>query len=81
METLITGMIATIVSLWLGSLEWRLKNMDARLRAAPSRAEVNSTIDLKQEAIKVMQKELKDDIHDMKRHIEAIRDAVCPMKR
>lgn len=55
--------------------------MDARLRAAPSRAEVNSTIDLKQEAIKVMQKELKDDIHDMKRHIEAIRDAVCPMKR
>ena len=55
--------------------------MDARLRAAPSRSEVNQTIDLKQEAIKVMQKELKDDIRDMKRHIEDIRDAVCPMKR
>lgn len=55
--------------------------MDARLRKAPSRAEVSDTIELKQEGLKVLQHELKEDIKDMKRHIEEIRDAVCPLKR
>lgn len=75
MEPILVGLISTIVGLWLGSVEWRLRNMDTRMRNAPSREEVEKQIDLKNEALRVMQKEIKEDVRDINKKLDALINA------
>ena len=60
MEISIEAVVMTILGLWLGSSEWRMRNMDTRLREAPSRKEVEKQIDLKQEVVKSDIEHIKD---------------------
>lgn len=70
MNEIIVGLISTIVGLWLGSIEMRLKNLDARLREAPSRSEVEKTISNKIEPVKVLQAEIKEDVKYMRARLD-----------
>jgi len=73
-DEIIVGILTTVAGVWLGSLEWRLKSMDVRLRDAPSRKEVIETIDIKQEAGKAIQKEIQEDIRDIRRKLDQLID-------
>ncbi len=72
MEPLITGLVVAVVGVWLGSMERRMRNLDARVRLSPSRDEVHKTIDLKQEAVKVLQQELKEDLKEINRKLDRL---------
>jgi len=74
---IVGSIIVCIVSLWLGSIEKRFKSMEDRLNKSITRDEAGNLIDLKQMPIRVLQNELKEDIKEIKGHIEQIRDAVC----
>lgn len=58
--------VLSVISLWMGSVEWRMRNMDNLLRKVPSRQEVTTEIQVRQESIKVLQQEIKEDIKEMK---------------
>jgi len=68
MEPLLLGTAAAIISLWLGSIEVRMKNLSDK----PSRKEVTEEIILRNEAIKVLTSEIKDDIKEIKRSLEKL---------
>ena len=72
MDPVIMGFIGVIISVWLGGLEWRMRSMDAKLRCVPSREEVNGTIDIKVDSLKVMQGELKEDIKELKHKVDKL---------
>jgi len=74
MDPILVGVISTILSLWLGSIEVRMRHLNGELRNVPSRKEVSREIDLKQASIEVMQNEIKEDIHEMKRALEKLAD-------
>ncbi len=68
MESLLLGTVAAIISLWLGSVEMRMRNLSDK----PSRKEVTEEIQLRGEALKVLTQEIKEDIRDIKRAIEKL---------
>ena len=74
MDPIVIGIITTVLGVWLGSVEVRMKNMQKDLHDVPTRHEVSEEITMRQEALKVMQKEIKEDIHDMKRTLEKLVD-------
>lgn len=55
-------LIPTIVGLWLGSIEVRIKMAENKLTRRPDRYEVIKEIDIRLEPLKVQQSELKEDI-------------------
>lgn len=61
MESYLIGLAVSVLMLWLGSMEVRFRNMDARLREAPSREEVAD--ELKQTKVLI---ETKMQIQDVK---------------
>ena len=61
-EEIAVGLIIAIVSLWLGSIEYRMKKLDSDSRDTMKRKEVSDLIDIKQEVGKALQSEIKEDI-------------------
>lgn len=53
--TIFEGVIAGIITLWLGSTEIRMRNLNSRLTQAPSEADMQLYVDIKQEALKAEQ--------------------------
>ena len=74
MESGLIGIIGAVLALWLGSIEVRMRNLDARLREAPSRDEVAVEIDIRQEAIKAVQAEIKEDVNRLEHKIDKLLD-------
>lgn len=72
MDPIVLGIITSIVGLWLGSVEVRLRNTDKHMRKVPTRKEVSSEIEVRMEVLKVMQQEIKEDIKEMKHHLEKL---------
>jgi len=68
------GLLGGVLSIWFGSFEIRLRNMDEKLRDVPSRKEVSTEIKVRQESIKVLQQEIKEDIRLMRRQLEKLID-------
>lgn len=66
MDPLVLGTVSTIISLWLGSVEYRMKNLREALNQMPSKADVKEEIILRQEGMKVLQEEIKEDIREIK---------------
>jgi len=77
MESLILGFLSLNFTLMLtlfGLNTKRISEVDKRLRDAPSREEVDKTIDNKIEVVKVLQQEIKEDIKDLKDEIHRLLD-------
>lgn len=54
--------MGSVLTLWLSSQEYRIRYMREKLEEKTTREEVKELIDLKKEAIKIYQAELKEDI-------------------
>ena len=72
MEGMVLEVAMAIITLWLGSTEWRLRTMDQRMRNAPSREEMEKMIEIKQEAIKAIQESIKEDIRELNKKIDTL---------
>ena len=81
MEALVIGLVTAIAGLWLGSIERRLRALDAKQCDTPSRREVRETIDMKQESVKVLQQEIKEDLADIKDQVERLIDLLIARNR
>ena len=81
MNEVIIYLISAIVGLWLGSVEWRLRNMEQRLRNSPDRHEVNRQIDIKQEATTAVQQELKEDMKEVKQKLDRLIEMNLPKNK
>ena len=66
------AIIATITAAWLGSTEWRLRTMQNKLAETATRKETQELIDLKQEALKALQREIKEDIQRVEQKIDRL---------
>lgn len=73
---LLEATIGMILSLWLGSTEWRLRTMSSSLRRIPSRDDVLDIVDLKQEAVKQRQVDVKEDIQRLEAKIDKLLEMV-----
>ena len=73
-ESIIVGLVITIAGVWMGSIEVRFRNMEARMREAPSRKEVSNEIEVRMESVKVLQQEIKEDIRLIRDQLVRIAD-------
>lgn len=72
MNDILIEIALAVVALWIGSIEWRIRNMSQRTMTMPTKREVKELIDLKQEVVKVMQSEVKEDIQELKHKLDSI---------
>ncbi len=72
LEQVAVGLILAIASLWLGSIEYRMKKLDSESRDAMKRKEVSDLIDIKQEVGKALQSEIKEDIKALTAKLERL---------
>lgn len=72
MEALAIGVLITIMSLWLGSIEIRMRNTNDKLCNKPDRKEVSEEVDVRLEPIRVLQSEIKEDIRHMRDQLDRI---------
>lgn len=68
----IIGLVTALATVWLASIEVRMRNTDSKLRDTPSRREVSEEIEVRLEPVKVLHREIKEDIRDVKRAIEKL---------
>lgn len=66
----IVGLAITILTTLFGVIFKRLNDMDDRLRQAPTRREVSEEIEVRIETVRVLQKEIKEDIKEIKESIK-----------
>ena len=70
-EPVLIGLVITVLSGWLGSIEMKIRALDVRLRESPSRKEVSSEIEVRQAPVKALQKEIKADLKEDIKEIKA----------
>lgn len=76
MELIIT-IILSVLGLWFGSLEWRLRMMHNKIQESVDKDDVVELINLKQEPAKVLQAELKEDIQRLEAKIDLLTQKLC----
>ena len=72
MNDIIIQVALGVIALWLGSIEYRWRTMSNRIYTMPDKQEVRELIDLKQEVVKAMQIEVKEDISELKQKLDTI---------
>lgn len=76
MQDILTYVVTSIVGLWLGSVEIRLRNQNKDISQKPDRTEVDYLINIKSEATKLEVREVRDDIKRLEAKIDALVDAI-----
>lgn len=61
-----------VISLWLGSAEYRMRKLREKLELSVNRQEALDLIDLKQEAIKISHVDIKKDIEKLEKKIDKL---------
>ena len=72
LDPVLIGLISTLLVAWLGSIEMRMRNVMDKLSDRPTRRQVSEEIEVRQESLKVLQQEIKDDIKEMRRSLEKL---------
>lgn len=73
-KEIIMAIVTAIIGLWLGRIEYKIREQDQMFRDIPNRREVAEEIEVRLEAVKVLQSEIKDDIKEIRRAIERLTD-------
>lgn len=73
-KEIIMAIVTAIIGLWLGRIEYKIREQDQMFRDIPNRKEVAEEIEVRLEAVKVLQGEIKDDIKEIRRAIERLTD-------
>jgi hypothetical protein len=68
----VAAIMSTIVAMWLGSVEWRLRGAHQNLGAKADKAEVRELVDLKLEAVRQEYHEVKEDIRKLEVKLDLI---------
>lgn len=68
----VAAIMSTVVALWLGSVEWRLRGIHQHSRTLADKREVRELIDLKLESIRQMEQELRGDIRKLENKLDEI---------
>lgn len=63
-------LVTTILGLWLGSMEYRMRKVRDEQANKPSRDEVEKTIELHQRELKVMLREAKESMNKIEHKID-----------
>lgn len=66
------GIAVSIISGAFGMAFKRIGELDRRLREAPDRDEVKDLIDTKLESVKVLQREIREDVRNCEEKIDKI---------
>jgi hypothetical protein len=72
--SIILAIVFPVLMAWFGSLEWRLRSMSKQVNDSMNRDDTEKLIDLKQEVLYVLHKEIKNDIRDINRKIDRLLD-------
>ncbi len=62
----------TILALWLGSAEYRMRKLQDIQSKSPSREEMDKSIDLHQRVVKAIQSEIKEDINRLDNKLDKL---------
>lgn len=73
-KEIIMAIVTAIIGLWLGRIEYKMREQDQMFRDIPNRREVSEEIEIRLESVKVLQNEIKDDIKEIRRAIERLTD-------
>lgn len=73
-KEIIMAIVTAIIGLWLGRIEYKMREQDQMFRDTPNRREVSEEIEIRLESVKVLQNEIKDDIKEIRRAIERLTD-------
>lgn len=71
---LISIILTSVIGLWLGSMELRMRKQEDKMTRRPDRYEVIKEIDVRLEPIKVQQVELKEDIKYIRAQVDKVID-------
>ena len=66
------SIIVGLVLIFIRNLRADMKDLETRVRQAPSRAEVKEEIRIQQEPLRVLQQEIKEDVKEMRRDIKKL---------
>ncbi len=64
--------LSTIGAAYLGSIEFRMRGMDSRLREGITAIEAERLIDHKLESVKVLQHEMKEDLQRIEHKLDIL---------
>lgn len=73
-KEIIMAIVTAIIGLWLGRIEYKMREQDQMFRDIPNRREVSEEIEIRLESVRVLQNEIKDDIKEIRRAIERLTD-------
>lgn len=73
-KEIIMAIVTAIIGLWLGRIEYKMREQDQMFRNIPNRREVSEEIEVRLESVKVLQNEIKEDIKEIRRAIERLTD-------
>ena len=68
----LTTIIMTVLGGWLGSTEYRMRQMQKDIEKKADVIEMKELIDLKQQSIIILQKEMRADIHRLYRKMDDV---------
>lgn len=74
---LISIILTSVVELWLGSMELRMRKQEDKMTRRPDRYEVIKEIDVRLEPLKVQQIELKEDIKYIRAQVDKVIDRLA----
>lgn len=77
MIELLAALPAAVLMLWLGSIEWRLRNMHNRQSKHMDSSDIKEMIDIKNETLKSKQQDLKEDIVRLESKIDKLLELTC----
>jgi hypothetical protein len=72
--SIILAIVFPVLMAWFGSLEWRLRNMSNKTSKAMDRDDTEKLIDLKQEVLYVLHREIKDNIKEINKKMDRLID-------
>ena len=72
MTDILVYIITTIIGLWLGSVEYRIKTLMNKISELPDRTEVKDLIDMKGEGSKLLQKEIQEDVRRLETKVDKL---------
>lgn len=75
-KELIMAIVTAIVGLWLGRIEYKMREHDTMMRDVPNRDEVIEQIEIRLESVKILQQEIKEDVREIRRGIEKLSDKI-----
>jgi len=69
---ILEAIVTAIIGLWLGSMEYRMRKLREDSSDKVSRKEVNELIDLKQEVVKQVAEDTREDIREIKQKLDKL---------